>query len=106
MVVLANPNARHLRRTPHLLDQLRAQLGAGGELIATPDLQALDEVTAELALAPPEILALLGGDGTLGRTLTSVVRAFGDAPLPPVAPLGGGTMNTIARSIGGRGAPR
>lgn len=104
-MVLANPNARHLRRTPKLLDRLRERLGDAGVLIATPDLHALDTVARELAAEPPDVLALLGGDGTLGRTLTAVVHAFGDERLPAVAPLGGGTMNTIARSIGVRGDP-
>jgi diacylglycerol kinase family enzyme len=106
VVVVANTNARHLRRTPRLLDRLAAQLGERGELVATPDLAALDRLAASLAASPPAVLALLGGDGTLGRTLTAVVRAWPDAPLPPVAALGGGTMNTVSRGLGVRGTPR
>ena len=34
------------------------------------------------------------------HTLTAMIRTYGDEPLPPVAILRGGTMNTIARSFG------
>jgi diacylglycerol kinase family enzyme len=41
-----------------------------------------------------------GGDGTLHRTLTALWRAFGERPLPPIAILGGGTMNVVTSSLG------
>lgn len=50
--------------------------------------------------APPTVIAVHGGDGTLHQTLTALVRAFGDRPLPPIAILGGGTMNVVATSLG------
>ena len=47
-----------------------------------------------------DVLGISGGDGTLHHTLTAMIRTYGDEPLPPVAILRGGTMNTIARSFG------
>ena len=45
-------------------------------------------------------VAVCGGDGTLGRVATAVAAEYRDSGMPPLAPLGGGTMNTIARSLG------
>jgi diacylglycerol kinase family enzyme len=40
-----------------------------------------------------------GGDGTLHRAVAAFGRAFGDAPIPPIAILCGGTMNVVATSL-------
>lgn len=37
--------------------------------------------------------------------LTAFVEAYGDTPLPPIALLRGGTMNTVASGIGVKGTP-
>lgn len=52
-----------------------------------------------------DILAVNGGDGTLHVVLTAFMEAYEGAPLPPVALLRGGTMNTIAGGLGVRGKP-
>lgn len=52
-----------------------------------------------------DVLAVNGGDGTLHLVLTAFIEAYGDTPLPPVAILRGGTMNTIASGLGIRGTP-
>ena len=51
------------------------------------------------------MIAVHGGDGTLHKTVTALVRAFGDTPLPPVAALCGGTMNVVASSLDIRERP-
>ena len=105
-VVLANPRARHLRSHPRLLEHLREDLGELAEVRVPDGLDALEATAAELVDRRPALIGLLGGDGTLSRALTALIRAHGDVPLPPVALLGGGTMNTIARSVGAAGHPR
>ena len=45
------------------------------------------------------MIAVHGGDGTLHKLVTALGRAFGDAPIPPVAILGGGTMNVVSASL-------
>lgn len=47
-----------------------------------------------------DVLAISGGDGTNTVTLTGFLDVYGAAALPPIAPLRGGTMNTLANSIG------
>lgn len=105
LVVLANPRARHLRRNPDLVSGVRARLGSAGVLFVPDGLDALDRDAAHIATLAPAVIALLGGDGTCGRTLDALTRAFPEGAMPPVALLGGGTMNTIARSLGVRGHP-
>jgi len=53
-----------------------------------------------------EILAICGGDGSFFRTLSAMVRIYGDGRLPHFLPLRAGSMNTIARAVGcRRGSP-
>jgi len=52
-----------------------------------------------------DALVLVGGDGTLPRTLTPLLLRFDPAALPAIVPTRGGTVNTVARSLGARGTP-
>jgi diacylglycerol kinase family enzyme len=75
-------------------------LGDRGRVYAPKTLEELDEAAAGLLVAPPAIIAVHGGDGTLHRAVAALGRAFGDAPIPPLAILGGGTMNVVGASLG------
>lgn len=103
--VLANPRASQVRRRPDLVSSLREVLGPDVAVLVPQGLDALDRTARELREAAPDVVGVLGGDGTLSQSLTALARAWGDEELPPVAPLGGGTMNTVARSLGARGRP-
>jgi diacylglycerol kinase family enzyme len=53
-----------------------------------------------------ETVAVIGGDGSVSTVLSALRKAYGHAPLPRIALLRGGTMNTVANSIGvRRGSP-
>jgi len=53
-----------------------------------------------------DLLCLNGGDGTNHCTLTAFIQIYGDTPLPRIAFLRGGTMNTTAWDCGLRtGSP-
>jgi diacylglycerol kinase family enzyme len=72
----------------------------------TGSLDELEPLAHDLCERGIDILAVCGGDGSYFRTLSAVVRAYGEAPLPQFLPLRGGSMNTIARSVGcRRGSP-
>lgn len=103
--VLANPQARTLRRDPGLVPSLQAILGPDVPILVPAGLEALDRTARELMDQAPTAVGLLGGDGTMSRAITALVRAS-EGDLPPVIPLGGGTMNTIARSVGAPGRPQ
>jgi diacylglycerol kinase family enzyme len=99
--VITNPRSREHRRDPGLEDRLRGLCGADGVVHSPADLDALAKLAPELARA--DVLAVHGGDGTLHKVLTAILRATGEsAPIPPIALLRGGTMNIVATSVGVR----
>lgn len=105
IVLLGNPRARRVRRHPELRDRLEGVI-AGHGWCAWPDtLEALDGAAARAHAEGARLVVVHGGDGTCHAVLTAVVRAWGDDPLPRIALLPGGTMNTIAKNLGLRGAP-
>lgn len=103
--LISNPHSRINRRSPRALDRLRAQLGPDDVVELTADLDDLHRVARAFRDRDIDVLALNGGDGTNHVTLSAFVEVWGDAPLPPVALLCGGTMNTVARGFGIRGRP-
>jgi diacylglycerol kinase family enzyme len=60
---------------------------------------------AKIRDSRPDLLFICGGDGTLRRTVSGLLRAYGDSPLPKIAILTGGTMNTVAAALGIRKGP-
>jgi diacylglycerol kinase family enzyme len=51
------------------------------------------------------LLAINGGDGTVARTLTALLKEYGSNPLPRVVLLRGGTINVLACNLGIFGSP-
>jgi len=98
--VIVNPKAGALRRNPKLAERLRESCRGRAELQITQDDAHLGEVAQTIADHGVERVAVVGGDGTASVTLTSLWKAYGDRPLPSVSFLRGGTMNTIANSLG------
>src|SRR5262245_52846991 len=80
-------------------------IGSRGAAEATRPLDHLYRVAEEFKKAEIDMLGLNGGDGTIHHTLTAFSKAYGDQPLPQVALLRGGTMNTICNSLGLKGDP-
>jgi diacylglycerol kinase (ATP) len=105
IVVFVNPRSRANRRDPRLADRFRHILGETGRVLAPVSLDDLMEQAKALALDPPAVIGIHGGDGTLHRTVAALIQAFGERPLPPIAILAGGTMNVVARSLGFRTKP-
>jgi diacylglycerol kinase (ATP) len=101
--LITNPRSRVNRRDPSRIRRLGYLIGAHGQSEATRSLDDLHRVCEDFYKERIEILGISGGDGTLHHTLTAMIRAYGDDPLPPVAILRGGTMNTVAASFGIRG---
>jgi diacylglycerol kinase family enzyme len=102
--VLVNAQARRVRRDRTLLERLQRLLPAGyvrasesPEEIA-PAFEALRELDIDT-------LVLVGGDGTVGGTLTPLLARWPAQQLPTLSLAPGGTINTIARSLGARERP-
>src|SRR5687767_12512499 len=75
-------------------------LGSRGSAEATRSLDDLYRAAEEFKAAEIDILGINGGDGTIHVTLTAFLQVYGEAPLPRVALLRGGTLNTIANGLG------
>lgn len=105
VALLINRHSRVNRRHPEVASRLAEVLGDAGRVIAPADLEELRRQCESLREDPPTAIAIHGGDGTIHHTLTALLRAFGDRPLPPLALLPGGTMNVVTRSLGLRASP-
>jgi choline kinase len=98
--VLSNLRAgRSHRQVARLLTLLRDHPDVAH--VETSCADAVPEALAALAEAQVEVLAVHGGDGTLQRALTEVLRerAFGER-IPALVPLRGGRTNMTALDVG------
>ena len=82
IAVFVNPRSRANRRNPRVAAEFQAIVGDDGRVFAPQTLEELDEAAAALRAAPPTVIAVHGGDGTLHRTLTALGRAFGERAAP------------------------
>jgi diacylglycerol kinase family enzyme len=102
--VLINANARCVRRDPELVPRLR-RLASAERTALTSRLDEIEPALASLLDRGIDALALVGGDGTFPHTLTRLLDGRDPGALPAILPTCGGTVNTIAHSLGARGKP-
>ena len=104
--VILNPKSRRNLRDPGARERLARCVGDRGVVREARSLDELSTIASEYRKRGIDILAISGGDGTNTVTLTGFLAEYGDEPLPTLALLRGGTMNTVASSIGvRRGSP-
>lgn len=103
--IITNPHSKLNKRNPNRPHLLGYILGTQGQLEITNTLEELDDVAQKFCEQGIEILAINGGDGTVARTITAFIKAYGDQPLPKIALLRGGTMNVLATNLKILGRP-
>ncbi len=103
--VISNPRSGKNKRNPGLARKLAYILGDKDMLHQPGHLDDLAEVARHFRDHKVEILCINGGDGTAHTVLSTFLREYAGAPLPMIALLRGGTMNTMARNIGLQGTP-
>lgn len=103
--IITNPHSRRNRRYPEQMRRLAYVLGQGDAHELTNRIEDVSEVARRFRDDEIEILALNGGDGTNHVTLTRFIEVYGDKPLPKIALLRGGTMNTVSNGVGITGTP-
>jgi diacylglycerol kinase family enzyme len=104
--IIVNRNAGELRRDARLVERLRELAGRELPVHATDDLESLRSLCQRLAREGVATVGVVGGDGTASATLTALWQAWGTRPLPRIALLRGGSMNTVASSLGvAKGSP-
>lgn len=102
--VILNPHSKSYKKDPHKMQRMGFIVGDKASCHATETLEDLRSVAEEFKSRNIDILAISGGDGTNHCTLTTFIEVYGDKPLPKIAFLRGGTLNTVARTLGIHGS--
>ena len=103
--IITNPHSRRNRRHPERMRRLGYMLGQHDTYELTNRIEDVEGVARQFMGNEIDILALNGGDGTNHVTLTTFIKVYGDQPLPKIALLRGGTMNTVSNGVGIEGTP-
>ena len=98
--VVLNPNSKSYKKNPAKLDHMAFIVGDKASCKPTDDIDDLYRVADEFKSRTIDILAISGGDGTIHCTLTAFLKVYGEKPLPKITLLRGGTLNTIAATMG------
>jgi len=102
--VLVNLAAGSTRQDPAPLERLQALVPAERIQLTERESEIASALDA-LRGAGVDTLVLVGGDGTVGGTLTELLARWPATELPAVLLTPGGTINTIARSLGASARP-
>jgi diacylglycerol kinase (ATP) len=101
VAIILNPHAGGGDRyDERRLKGLRAIASSRAVVFSTARHELVEAVAEGVRERGTTTVAIIGGDGTVSSTLSALHRAYRDAPLPSIALLRGGTMNTIANALG------
>ena len=103
--IVNNPGAWRNQRAPETARRLRALLDGEGEVADASTHEELASAVERFKSRRIDVLGVNGGDGTGHVVLSAFAEAYRDAPLPLVALLRGGAMNTVAHAHKLRGSP-
>lgn len=104
--VVLNPRSRKNLRDPGAASRLARKLGDSGVVREARSVDELYRIAEDFKRLGIDVLGISGGDGTNHVTLTGFINVYEGAGLPHIAFLRGGTMNTVANSVGvSRGRP-
>jgi diacylglycerol kinase (ATP) len=104
--VIFNPKSGRNVRDPRAAGRLARTLGDHGVVRPAGSIDELYRVAEDFRKLDIDVLGISGGDGTNGVTITGFLDVYQNSALPQIAFLRGGTMNTVANSIGiPRGRP-
>jgi diacylglycerol kinase (ATP) len=100
VLVVVNANARRFVENRSLLVDLDRLIDGRASLRVTRSRQELREAARDARDADARVVVLCGGDGSYGAGATAIAEAYGDRELPILALAPGGTVGTVARSLG------
>lgn len=102
--VVLNPFSKKYKNDRGKLDHMAFIIGDKASCKPTEDIADVHRVAEEFKSRDIDLLAISGGDGTIHCTLTVFIKVYGTKPMPKVTFLRGGTLNTIAASMGIKGS--
>jgi diacylglycerol kinase (ATP) len=103
--VIFNPKSGRNLRDPRAARRLATTLGDHGVVRQAGSIDELYRVAEDFRRLQIDVLGISGGDGTNGVTITGFLDVYKGSALPQIAFLRGGTMNTVANSVGVRRGP-
>jgi hypothetical protein len=103
--VIFNPRSGRNVRDPRAARRLARTLGDHGVIREAKSIDELYRVAEDFRKLEIDVLGISGGDGTNGTTITGFIDVYQGNALPQIAFLRGGTMNTVANSVGVRRGP-
>ncbi|HSO38902.1 MAG TPA: diacylglycerol kinase family protein [Labilithrix sp.] len=104
--VIFNPRSGRNLRDPSAARRLSRAIGDHGVVREAGSIDQLYRVAEDFRSLDIDVLGISGGDGTNGVTITGFLDVYDGTALPQIAFLRGGTMNTVANSVGvSRGRP-
>src|SRR5262245_53424734 len=104
--VIFNPRSGKNVRDPRAAGRLARALGDHGVVREAHSIDELYRIAEDFRRLEIDVLGISGGDGTNGTTITGFLDVYQGNAMPYIAFLRGGTMNTVANSVGvGRGRP-
>ena len=103
--IISNAKSKKNRKHPEIIEGLRYVSGKNAIIKETSDIEELYDAAKEFKEKDIDILAINGGDGTVHVTLSAFINVYKEKPLPKIAILRAGTMNTIATSLNIYGRP-
>ena len=98
--VVLNPKSRQNLRDPKAASRLARRLGDVGVVREARSIDELYRIAEDFRRDDIDVLAISGGDGTNHVTITGFLDVYDGMALPHLAFLRGGTMNTVANSVG------
>jgi diacylglycerol kinase (ATP) len=106
VVVILNPKASAAGYDERRIEGLRDIAGSRAVLFVLEQPDLIDAVIEGARERGVQTVGIIGGDGSISFVLSALYRTYGTLPLPRIALLRGGTMNTIANSLAvRRGSP-
>src|SRR5687768_13824585 len=96
VAVILNPNAAGKGYGQSRIDRLRAIAGSRAVVFSIDERERVHAVVRGVRERGASTVGVIGGDGTVSSVLTALHAEYGAAPLPRIALLRGGTMNTVA----------
>jgi diacylglycerol kinase family enzyme len=100
--VIFNPRSGRNLRDPLAARRLSEAIGDHGVVREASSIDELYRVAEDFRSLKIDVLGISGGDGTNGVAITGFLDVYESTALPQIAFLRGGTMNTVANSVGVR----
>ncbi|MBI5654265.1 hypothetical protein HZC53_01225 [Candidatus Uhrbacteria bacterium] len=104
--IVSAPLSTLNKKQPRLSIDLERLVSRSGLLFVTRTADELDSALLEFSRCGVQVIAVNGGDGTIGRVLTGALRFWPADKIPDIIPLRGGNFNVLANNLGVRGSPK